>query len=1104
MGWAVVLLAAMSGLGHVDGYQQTGYACGALKTRGREGNHLRLNSGALTTRLLHTARNSTLYGSTFTVEMFAKFEDNRASTQGAGGVTLIGNMNTDGGVNQGWKLACEGGKCCLRAYLKQIPQTLQSVCTHTQQGAPFVQGQWFQITARYKSSTDTLYKGKAAIFINGIKHNEVEWGNLGRGDINYITPFKPFAIGGDASNAATSSFLKGSLDEVRLWTEPLTDAQILDTSFETAWQAREVDGSCTYADTLYDVQYLRIASVDITSRNLVLYIRDPVNEIASNQNIRGQPWINASSVTSGAPLVQYSLTEATRYIEKEPLLELLPTSKGVLADVFPRLASYTSRSEPDDVTVVVSQNELTVLDMRVRDPNYDDVVAIRQKLGFIKRFDDADSYKKGCVEEGIGLGNMEGCDDSYNDASSGGDKLGWTSFAGLEGYEGMHSEGSSVMNTIVDQFLDVDNVLSTMQGNPTIAGINQVRAGMSSQCRRANRASGDMNMAERWRLPQYLPAYTDVQSRLHVRLVWSHSLGYDWWMPAQGFEYDMVARSFSRYAQNVNTIGKGQPYEICPTPGVDSNGQSQSQGVCTILRLGLHAQFSPEFINRRSYPKPSQERQNQLLEEITRYAGDALSETAVADGDSLAVAVGETLSLLVRIQDRNGGDQNTIKAREDPGLPPGLVAETKDDVPGLQSQATGYISGLPAYPARSQLVFPPSFDTSKMLESEGSSTCGVIPCLGCKSNYRDRFAQDLSPPSYVDRTFTYRPREQHAGAVFKVCFYAETNGTVCSHPAASGGAGCQGMGLKRYDATSRVTSDLCVSIKVLVPTPALLLPRGDRVFDAIIGCRLVIPLELRDASTQGYSSSTRLPATIDDVENGHVTEWNFAGGEAATAYKYVVVPSVKGSQACSSSTCGPIAAPLVPGAHQGLPRGMHIIPSNDALGGKATLEWTPERGQEIGEEGYRVCFQGRVDKILPQYADLYLSPVEPECFVIHVRKCQECVRNGQSLESIARSLKSDLLSLQMYNPFLEHPDDIKAGTVLTTGPVYQVREGDYLEALSARFLVSVDQLMATNPDVALGNGTLVAGASLCVRAPVCDIKCKYSGSVCQLNTNDGV
>jgi len=36
---------------------------------------------------------------------------------------------------------------------------------------------------------------------------------------------------------------------------------------------------------------------------------------------------------------------------------------------------------------------------------------------------------------------------------------------------------------------------------------------------------------------------------------------------------------------------------------------------------------------------------------------------------------------------------------------------------------------------------------------------------------------------------------------------------------------------------------------------------------------------------------------------------------------------------------------------------MEIRDDNDAMGGKATLTWTPERGQEL-DAAYRICVQG--------------------------------------------------------------------------------------------------------------------------------------------------
>jgi len=1047
MGWAVVLLVAASGMGQAHSYQVDGYACGDLTNAGREGTHLVLTAG---TRLMHTGGNSSLYASTFTMEMFAKITP---APQAGSEVTLIGNMDTAGGQTTGWKVSCIDSVCCLKAYLKQIPQTMQSVCTHNNMGSPIVPGKWFQIAARYEGTGTDVNgpTGKAAIFVNGIKHNAVDWGNPGRGAINYAMPSAPFAIGDTASDL--------KMDEVRLWSIALTDSQILDTSYETAWRTRADDQSqsCSVVDSPYDLQkYTRIASV-LDLSPLVLYIKDPEAATVSNQNIRGQPWINATSTAN-----IFSSSE-TGYIDKDPLLELLPTSRGVLADVYPRLdENFYNSLVPDQVTVVISQAELTVLEMRVRDPNYDDVVTVRNEL----RFQDNMMLDK-CLQHGIGTKNMQDCSTEYNDR--GGDLAGWHSFAGVEGYEGMHTDGSAKDNSIyrlelVGQKLDVDNLLreNTVE--------RDTETDPRTLCRGTNTAFEEMQLAK------YLPDNSDVQSRLHVRLVWSHRGDYDWWMPEQGFEYVMDVRSYGRYHRTLNHYGSSQTDADCPDVPDRSgtavgNNQKQAMGKCTKLKLGLHAHFSPEFINSESYPKPAQERQEQTDSESFKYASSDDSLKAVKNGDSLAVAIGEELSFLIRVQDRNLGDINVIRAREDPGLPPGHVITT---VPGKTELA--YTAGMPSYPTRSELTFPASYATSKLFEDHNAGVVCPNPakCSNCKANYLNSVGDDLSPPGYVDRLFTYKPRELHAGGVFRVCLFVETTNV----PA---------MGLTRYDATARVSSDLCVRIKVLMPTPHLLLPRGDREFEAIVGCQLKIPLRLHDSGALGYDA---------------------AGGVQPTQYKYQIVSTPDGSKACSSSICGPIGSSihnnstnssreLVEGASFGLPRGMKITQIENVLvGGEATLTWTPERDQAYAE-GYTICVRGHVEKILPQYSDLRMTPATAECFVVRVRKCQECVRTGQSLASIARSLKADLLSLQMSNPFLDRPEHILPGTVLSTGPLYQVREGDFLESLSNRFLVSVDDLKLSNPDVALGDGALTPGMQICVRVPVCDITCKY-GTNCRL------
>lgn len=392
-GWAVLLLAAVSGLTHAESFQEKGYACHALKDAGREGTHINFDGGA---RLLHRSRNTTLYANTFTVQLLAKLTDDRAFQPGSE-VTLIGNMDSEGGRNTGWKVSCSQSVCCLKGFLRQIKNQMQMVCTHNERGNPIRKNEWFHISARYQAGGTNVNgaRARAAIFVNGLKHNEVEWGNPGHGAINYAQPYPPFAVGSDSSPSASVPFFRGKMDEVRVWTALLNDEAILDTSYETAWRAKLIDGNCIPETRDNAGVYTRIASVLDLSR-LVLYIKDPTTERNSNLNFRSQPWINSSSTTG---ITYPSAGVEQGYLDKEPLLEVLPSSKGVLADVFPRLVHYNS-SIPDDVTVAVSQHEVTVLDLRVRDPNYDDVVSVREPLRFLDRV--LLDSELNCMREGLG------------------------------------------------------------------------------------------------------------------------------------------------------------------------------------------------------------------------------------------------------------------------------------------------------------------------------------------------------------------------------------------------------------------------------------------------------------------------------------------------------------------------------------------------------------------------------------------------------------------------------------------------------------------------------------------------------------------------------
>ena len=112
------------------------------------------------------------------------------------------------------------------------------------------------------------------------------------------------------------------------------------------------------------------------------------------------------------------------------------------------------------------------------------------------------------------------------------------------------------------------------------------------------------------------------------------------------------------------------------------------------------------------------------------------------------------------------------------------------------------------------------------------------------------------------------------------------------------------------------------------------------------------------------------------------------------------------------------------------------------------------------------------------------------CLAVKVQKCQYCAQEGDSLMSIAASFNSDWLHLYTANPTLRDPDHISAGTVVNTGVLYEVREGDYLALLADKFFTSADAILAVNPELP-GGAPLLEGSEVCILLPVCGIECEH-------------
>ena len=118
---------------------------------------------------------------------------------------------------------------------------------------------------------------------------------------------------------------------------------------------------------------------------------------------------------------------------------------------------------------------------------------------------------------------------------------------------------------------------------------------------------------------------------------------------------------------------------------------------------------------------------------------------------------------------------------------------------------------------------------------------------------------------------------------------------------------------------------------------------------------------------------------------------------------------------------------------------------------------------------------------------------------MQVSKCQLCIHDGHTLQSLAAEYKSDYLTLYSMNVAISNPDRIPHGTLVNAGIKYKVREGDSLFSIAERFFSSVDHILSLNPDIrddSPGN-ELLLDDTLCVLPPLCSVRCER-GTVCAL------
>lgn len=316
------------------------------------------------------------------------------------------------------------------------------------------------------------------------------------------------------------------------------------------------------------------------------------------------------------------------------------------------------------------------------------------------------------------------------------------------------------------------------------------------------------------------------------------------------------------------------------------------------------------------------------------------------------------------------------------------------------------VYGLPAGASQGRLIL------DSTVKRQSSTRGGV-----CFSNTSSRY---LDPPMNFERRFTWTPALEDMGVVHKLCFYA-----VSSSPPNST------LPVSPDSAARTSMRDRCVILSVVAPKPSFVASPGEMLrppeseIIARVGCKTQINVRVLDSSMSS------------------------AGGFVSSdPYQLLVRTESKGSRMCTAGGCIPLPGGLPDGAT------MTTISVTGNTSDYA-FEWIPRRGQEL-HESYRLCLTA---------SDPMMYVNETVCYRIKVRKCQYCLQPGETMRSVAQDFQLDFLELYLANPSITRPDHLAPYSVITTGALYDVRDGDYLELLQQRFLLTHEAILSANPDI---------------------------------------
>jgi len=155
--------------------------------------------------------------------------------------------------------------------------------------------------------------------------------------------------------------------------------------------------------------------------------------------------------------------------------------------------------------------------------------------------------------------------------------------------------------------------------------------------------------------------------------------------------------------------------------------------------------------------------------------------------------------------------------------------------------------------------------------------------------------------------------------------------------------------------------------------------------------------------------------------------------------------------------------------------------------GKLTFAWTPL--PTAGGSDLTLCLQAK-DIPATTYDQCRSGARSNElCIRLTVEPCKYVVRDKETIADVASLFATDWVQLWALNPSIMEPDyevGKSLGTVLSTGHMYRVDSGDYLNAIAFKFGTTLKHILMLNANLTgSADAVLEVGSDLCVMPNSC-------------------